>query len=360
MGFYDTLIFCPEVVYEQYNYQGPAPLFVQIWFPLAQPVEGPWLSYGDFRKTSVTNELLLHIHDELWQISDPAFIDYNLTYTIPEEEEINYQPGAVTQFLAHIKTHPTRSKKASFIQPSNYPVIVYHHGAGGVPDENYIMAEYFASRGYIFVSANFHHPYKNASLGQAPFLAETGYQNDQHYTQTLLQFSRSLTTHTHLFYVGHSWGAQAGWGLLHQKNLADAFVSMETTLEDKTDTALIKEYWPQLYHLIREQKVSYPLPVLLFAGTQTNQPFSFFDQTPMTKKIEVTPKTFFAHDSYTAAFMLRYFYKNKYKQPDLKLLKNQLLLYMQHLRIMECFFQSVLNSTTARLDAFNSVFYIRQ
>ena len=57
--------------------------------------------------------------------------------------------------------------------------------------------------------------------------------------------AESLTRSNKLFYIGHSWGAQAGWYTLHEKNLADAFVSLETTIEFKTDTNELNHHFNQ-------------------------------------------------------------------------------------------------------------------
>ena len=111
---------------------------------------------------------------------------------------------------------------------TNFPVIVYHHGNQGPSDENYLMAEYFASRGYIFVSANFELPFANHSFGYR----EGNIKKPNTSTpKKLIEFAKSISSSEQLFYVGHSYGAQVGFCILHEEGLADAFVSMETTME---------------------------------------------------------------------------------------------------------------------------------
>jgi pimeloyl-ACP methyl ester carboxylesterase len=60
----------------------------------------------------------------------------------------------------------------------------------------------------------------------------------------------NLANGNKVFYIGHSWGAQEGWCTLHEPGLADAFISLETTMEWKTDTAEVRDKWPHVLDAI--------------------------------------------------------------------------------------------------------------
>ncbi|MCB0841616.1 MAG: hypothetical protein KDD99_33345, partial [Bacteroidetes bacterium] len=48
VGFYDSIIFCTDEKYAQYEYEGDTPLFLQIWQPIAEPTKNDKLMVCDF------------------------------------------------------------------------------------------------------------------------------------------------------------------------------------------------------------------------------------------------------------------------------------------------------------------------
>lgn len=357
VAYSDTTIYCEGLNYTAYNYAGAAPLFVQIWHPVEGGSVGKRLTYGELRMSDVPEELK-GVYAALNGKLDTAFIDYNIAYTVDEEEDIDYGGRSLGEVLDSLKTFPTQSYYAALDSDNDFPVIVYHHGAQSVADENFVMAEYFASRGYIFVSANFHLPYNNMPIGGAPFLSEQVFRNDQMAVKQLIEFSRSLTHNNQLFFMGHSWGAQSGWCLLHEEGWADAFVSLETTLEDKTDTVKIKSRWPEMYAIIHEQKAKYALPILLLAGTETDEKFHFFEVENSKPMYYVSTKTPFYHNSFTSVFLMRYYFQSTFKQPDIALLENQIQLYHIQMEMIYQFFESVRNNEPFDTNQYVEGFYI--
>jgi hypothetical protein len=105
-----------------------------------------------------------------------------------------------TEVLDLIKLTQTRSTRLKLEPDLNYPVIVYHHGSQGMTDENSIMAEYFASRGYIFVSANFHLPYPNTIYGLLPYDLEKDNKHNQSSARNVIHFAKSISTNNQVFY----------------------------------------------------------------------------------------------------------------------------------------------------------------
>ena len=163
-----------------------------------------------------------------------------------------------------------------------------------------------------------------------------------------------------MFFVGHSWGAQEGWCFLHEKGWADAFVSMETTIEFKeiADSLLIKERWPQVYEVLKTQNKQFALPILLFADTGLDEPFHFFAGKSSKEMLHVSPKTAFDHESFNATFLMRYFVRDRFPQSDENRMKEQLDLYYEHLQLIEAFFQSVQCTKSVDRESFKRVFYI--
>ena len=353
VGYCDTILFNESIPYSQFGYTGASPMFVQIWHPLEKQSNRSFLHYGDFRKRNVPEQLKF-VYSELSAHLDTSFIQYNLSEELSTYETLDFGPYAPAEVLNSVKSFETRSSYSKIDKKLNFPVILYHHGSQGLSDENFIMAEYFASRGYIFVSANFHLPYDN----KLPFGLEEGVKNDHSAVKVLTAFAKALTNNDKAFYVGHSWGAQAGWCYLYEPGWADAFVSMETTIEFKKDSLEIKDKWPFVYDAVKIQKKTYAIPILMFANTQEDKPFPFFENIGSNDILYVSAKDSFEHDSYNCTYLMRYFFRAQFEQPDTELLKKQIGLYAKHLKMIDAFFHSVLQKEPFDREIFKGDFYI--
>lgn len=353
VGYSDTVLFNREVTYSFQHYQGPAPLFVQIWHPLNRKPKSSSLTFGELRNEQLTGSLA-EVYQQLESLSDSAFIEYNLLYTMDTEEEIGYDGFSHADLLEEAKLIPTSAYRSKFTGKGKFPVVVYHHGSQGISDENYLMAEYFASRGYIFITANFHLPYENLSYGAIPWGSS---YFDTTAISTLTNFAIELAGDQPVYAIGHSWGAQVLWHYLKDHTTIDAFVSLETSLEFETDTAKVIDRWPELYQTLQTGKGHYNMPVLLMAATGNNQPFPWFKECG-EQLLYCSPKGNFNHESYTSAYFSRYLMREELPQPDEPELKQQWRFHCRQLALMDRFFVSVATSSHLDLTEWRAEFYL--
>ncbi|HEY0978781.1 MAG TPA: hypothetical protein VGE21_15015 [Flavobacteriales bacterium] len=337
IGFADTLLFNDSLHYNAFGYHGPAPLFVQAWFPLGGTIAEPIgrtdphnLRFSELRRTKLPASLQV-VHNELVLRQDSAFIEYDLRYPIGGDQPIDYTPFTEAQVKDSLFGLGTHAYPAALPTGTSHPVIVYHHGSQGFSDENVWMAEHFAENGFIFLSCNFHWPLEGRMYG-TPIVWEP----DRSSIRTMLNFARKLANGNKVFYIGHSWGAQEGWCTLHEPGLADAFVSLETTMEWKTDTAEVRDKWPQVLEAITTH--SYPMPILLVADTEGEPPF------PMFKGLRgelhyLDPKKPFGHESYTSAYLMRQACAGHFVLPDAAEMHQQVELYSALLDELLAFLQ---------------------
>jgi pimeloyl-ACP methyl ester carboxylesterase len=352
VGYTDTIIYNKNITYNEYNYRGSAPLFVQIWHPIKKLENRPLLNYGELRNNMLPDKLM-EVYAALNNETDKSFINYNLTEDIINYDPIDYGDYNLADVLSLIKTHQTKSSYMPLKKDATFPVVLYHHGTQGLANENFLMAEYFASNGYVFISANFHLPYANTIFGLTESI-----KNDHSSINTVHQLAKSIAGNNKLFYVGHSWGAQVGWTYLHKTGLADAFVSMETTIERKKDTLEIKDKWPFVYDALRTNKNRYELPILMLANTQKNERFQFFDELQSNEIYHVTSIDNFEHESYHATFLMRYFYRNIFTMPDSELLDHQIDIYLRQLEMILDFINSKNQNKPFNKKAYLDKFYI--
>jgi hypothetical protein len=313
VGFADTVLFL-ATPYSGYGYAGPAPLFVQAWFPIDGPAPGPALTYHQLRQPALP-PALQPVHRALVAHMDSAFVDYCLREPFDDVEPIDYAPFTIWQVKDSLLAGRTRSHRAPLPLDHAAPVVLYHHGAQGLSDENVWMAEHLAAHGFLFVSANFHWPMEGAMYGES--LVDGP---DTAGIRTMLRFTRRLANGANVFFVGHSWGAQEGWCQLHEPGLVDAFISLETTMEWKTDTAEVKEKWPEVFAAITTH--AYPMPILMVADTDSLPPFAMFRGVRGDVRY-LDPQEAFGHESYTSAYLLRLAGRGRFAVPDAALMEAQ-------------------------------------
>lgn len=352
-GYADTVIFNHLNTYQFDSYNGPAPLFVQVWHPLKSKPKSSPLNFGHLRNEQLSGSLA-QVYQHLEALSDSAFIEYNLLYTIDTEEEIGYDGVSHADLLEEAKTIPTTTYRSKLTGSGKFPVVLYHHGSQGISDENYLMAEYFASQGYIFIAANFHLPYEGRAYGSVPWGSS---YFDTTAIATLTDFAVELAGNQPVYAIGHSWGAQVLWHYLKDHTTIDAFVSLETSLEFETDTATVIDRWPELYQTLQSGKGHYNMPVLLMAATGNDQPYPWFEGCS-EQQLYCSPKGNFQHDSYTATFFSRYLMREDLPQPDETELKQQWRFYCRQLALIDRFFVSVATSSHLDLTEWREEFYL--
>jgi hypothetical protein len=138
-----------------------------------------------------------------------------------------------------------------------------------------------------------------------------------------------------------------------------AFVSLETTIEAKTDTNEIKDKWASVYDALVTREQYIPMPVLLMANTQVDAPFAFFAAS-CAAGLHVSAKEPFGHESYTSAFLLRHFHRDRFPQPDSVAMAEQVALYAAHLQLIEAFFHALRTGTEFPRERFQEQFFLNR
>lgn len=340
VGYMDTLLFDTNYRYQAYNYAGDKPHFIQIWHPmLEKPKKSTYLTFGDFFESGKDNHLST-IYKELKKNYHETVIRDCIEENLITGDANDFGTFTYSDIVDLIEKTATKSILKKNIKHSEYPVIIYHHGSQSFPFENYAMAEYFASRGFIFVSANFHLPYENTIFGLKPYSKIIKDEEEQS-LKSALRLAQTLSNSTDIFFIGHSWGAQMGLRTFDRDTTIKGFISLETTIEFKADFERIKEMWPEVYQKIITDNAEYPFPILFCAATGQEKPFNFFKNIN-AKHITFAPtKEEFEHNAYTSIFYLRYFLNDQLKQTDKEILVDRLQLYVKHLDFINKFIEGI-------------------
>lgn len=342
VGFMDTLILDEKYDYMNYDYKGQKPYFVQIWHPIIKKNKSDYLKVKDFF-TFKQNPDLKTLQEQLTVEYKNLFIRDYLTENLEDGKENNYGKYTYEDVLDLIGELETRSIPDSTIGDVNFPVIVYHNGSQGHPFENFAMAEYFASRGFVFITASFELQFQNCSFGMLPY---ERFHNGEYEEslRTITDFANSLSNSSSIFFIGHSLGAQMGLRTFGQDTIIKGMVSLETTIEFKTDYEVVKDRWPEVYQKVITEKVNYPFPILFCAATGEKKPFNFLENVKAPQVTYASTKTEFEHNAYLSIFYLRYFLYNKIQLADKDILENRLPLYIKHLDVIYHFIVGIVNN----------------
>lgn len=354
VGYTDTVIYDDSIQYEFMDYKGPAPLFVQVWFPFKGKAGKDKMTFGDFRSMEVPKELK-QVNHQLELRKDSASIWYHIEKDHVKYKDIKYK-SSHQDILKQMKSLASISERKEMDSKRELPVIVYHHGAQGHSDENYIMAEYFASHGFIFISANYHWPVGGKYYGYP--IKWGGYNHTS--PRSVMKFARSITDSDKLFFIGHSMGGQTGYSFLRTKEDVTAFVCMETTAEGRSEADQLR-IWKRMYNTINKDSIEYTLPILHMASLGRTKPFKFWPFTKLHNAdiIFTQPKIDFGHESYTSSYLMRYFFKSEFKVPDSRALRKQLDWYVLHLKLIHQYLDAHVKGTEFEYDSNKNFFFSR-
>lgn len=346
VGFRDTLILDEKYNYQSQDYNGKKPYFVQIWHPIYKREEPEYLRVKDFYSFQENADLKV-VQEHLKEEYKNLFIRDYLSENLLNGEEMDYGSYSYEDVFKLLGELETKSIRAPMTEAESFPVIVYYHGSQGLPFENFVMAEYFASRGFIFVSASFELQFENCPFGMLPF--ERFHSNEyEESLKTVTHFAKSLSNSTSIFFVGHSFGAQMGLRTFGQDASIKGMVSLETTLEFKSDDEKIKEMWPEVYNRIITEKTEYPFPIMFCAATGEESPFYFFQNVRAPQIKYVSTYAEFEHNAYLSIFYLRYFLDEDVRQADKRVIAERLPLYLKHLNTIYAFIEGSLKHEDSR------------
>jgi hypothetical protein len=336
----DTIIFDSKYNYEQFGYKGKKPYFIKIWHPVQKKQKDNYLKFKDlfvFKQ----NEQLTGVQDSLELIYKRHYISDYLAENLENGSENDYGNFSLENVFDLVGKMDTRSISVPLKGKSNLPVVVYYHGSQGHPFENFLLAEYFASRGYIFVAASFELKFENMPFGMLPF--ERFHTNEyEESLKTITKFAQSITSSDNIFFAGHSMGAQMGLRTFGQDSTIKGMVSLETSIEFKSDYEEIKTMWPEVYKNIILEKVNYPFPILFCAATGESKPFNFLENVKSPQITHVGTITEFEHNAYLSLFYLRYFLDNSVKQTDKNIIRKRLPIYVNHIQIIYNFIDRIM------------------
>jgi len=193
VGFTQKVIFIPGDTSRWLCETGDLPVYVQIWHPIEKKNKIRYLSHKEFRTLDIPEHLEAH-KATLDRSASDYVIDYYLKAirfdTISGDDELLW---ALYDEMMNLET---RSVPSSFIADT-FPVIIYHHGAQNISDDNYVLFEYLASHGFIVLSAN-----ANSIRKDSTYRLRSPYQKEDHYLEILMEVAQEISDTKEIHFIG--------------------------------------------------------------------------------------------------------------------------------------------------------------
>ena len=241
----------------------PRPIMVAIWYP-AQRSATPPMRYREYFAVAPTTGPLVAFGARVAQA----------TRTIAGEEITGDDAGAMTpaDSIGFARLLDTRTMAVRNAVPATgrHPVLLYHPGLGGSYEDNSVLFEYLASRGFIVISSPFPDPDGSNIVvsGDIPgSFADLSF---------LTAFARSLPNADadRIGVMGHSYGAWVSFAWAASTDApVRALITLDSGFEYDSLTA-----GPELLQLhMKTHRTAIRASTLRVASTERSPHFEYLD-----------------------------------------------------------------------------------
>jgi hypothetical protein len=244
------------------KYEGkPRPILLDCWYPAAAG-DRPTLRYAEY----------LRVPESAAHPTFPGRLEAFVRGVVIDDLFHKKEAGlteAEASAWNRLLESPTAARRDAPHAPSRFPVVLYHPGAGGSFEENFLLFEYLAGHGYIVISSAFESPLPQFIGNNMGGIERSGPDFDFMAHQAA---AWPFANGSALAVMGHSAGAQnlLQW-IGSSRCPARAAVSLDTTMEYYGE-----DFNPIVHAALRKLRPP-SIPVLLYASAQRHPRFEIFD-----------------------------------------------------------------------------------
>jgi pimeloyl-ACP methyl ester carboxylesterase len=240
----------------------PRPIYIRVWYP-AQKSDAKPMEYRQYLDVSSDDALIAPFAKRLSRQVVNVVSDTTVGKEPPNRsaaETAAFERLLATRTIAVQDAPPTEGR---------FPVVIYHPGLSGVPDDNSVLFELLASHGYVVLNSAYPNWYAEG----------VGISSDLHTSfrdmEFLSRFARELpfADADRLGAIGHSWGATA---VLHWAALPDSSLRAFVTLDSGWEYIAVEDCGlePLIFHM-RTNKGNIRAASMRFASTERKPNFDF-------------------------------------------------------------------------------------
>jgi len=243
----------------------PRPILVDVWYPAKKTAAMP-MKYRDYLDVASADARISSFSRRL---------AYNFREVV-SEESVGAVPAKASlaekaAFKRLLETNTFASKNVPAAK-GRFPVVIYHPGLNGTPEDNSVLFEYLASHGYVVISSVYQEPdaYSvHCGGGDIPCSFRD--------MEFLSRYARGLAfaDADKLGAMGHSFGAWAvfAWSSEPDSSVR-AFVSLDSGLEyDSVENSGVESLQQQM----KRNRNNIRAASLRFASTERKADFSYLE-----------------------------------------------------------------------------------
>jgi len=234
----------------------PRPIYIRIWYP-AQKSDAKPMEYRQYLDVSSDDPLIAPFAKRLSR----QVVNVVSESTVGKEPALR-TPAETAAFERLLATRTIAVKDAPPAE-GRFPVVIYHAGLSGVPDDNSVLFELLASHGYVVLNSAYQNYYAEG----------VGISSDLHTSfrdmEFLCRYARELpiADADRLGAMGHSWGAIA---VLHWAALPDSPLRGFVTLDSGFEYGAIEDTGvDMLINHMKANKGNIRAAALRFSGRAT-------------------------------------------------------------------------------------------
>lgn len=263
---------------------------VAMWYPavpLAEPPTGALSHYWEWRAEDAGDRFAAR---RFGNFAESVFACSaqlgDLAWRTLDPETAGRRDALLSDPPAHLRSHaiPGASPLAG-----RFPVVLYHHGAGGIPEENFALVERIAAAGFVVLAETFDDP-------TAPTAWSGHSQSSLRALDELRAFAATLdhARPDRVHAIGHSAGAQAVLAYAAIGRPLVSVVSLDSTFEYQS----IADRQTSLGTFLQEERRTSVTPTLIAAGAPTNN--REYAKTMESAVVTEATITGLSHDGFTA------------------------------------------------------------
>jgi hypothetical protein len=242
----------------------PRPIYIRVWYP-AKKSDAKAMEYRQYLDVSSDDAIIAPFAKRLSR---------HVVNVVSEEtvgKEPAYRSPAETAAFERLLATKTIAVKDAPPAEGRFPVVIFHPGLGGVPDDSSVLFELLASHGYVVLNSAYPNPYAEG----------VGIGSDLHTSfrdmEFLARYARELpfADADRLGAMGHSWGAIA---ILHWAALLDSSLRAFVTFDSGFEYISVEDCTiePLMFHM-RTNKGNIRAASLRFASVERKANFDFLE-----------------------------------------------------------------------------------
>jgi hypothetical protein len=242
----------------------PRPILISMWYP-AQKTATPPIEYRRYLDVATDDPKLKTFSERLMRYFHEVIC----------EEVVGKSPATANSAeraaLERFLSTKTTAVKNAPVAKGRFPVIIYHPGLGGIPDDNSALFEYLASHGYVVLSSVYHS--RDADTVRCGGDMKCSFRD----MEFLSRYARELpfVDADQLGAAGHSYGA---WVILAWAAEPCSSLRAAVSLDSGMEYGKLEEcgYQPLVDHM-HENKENIRAATIRFASRERDAQFQHLD-----------------------------------------------------------------------------------